>query len=589
MTRLIDTSLRILGQEPLAGRMLVGKKLETASVLDRAGFHALEVSGGGCFRAAMIRAVDSPWERIRAYKARTRSTPLAMALRGSFLTGSVPASDDLVRRFVLSAADSGIEIFRLHDPLNDVSRLEVAARAVREAGARLYGSIVYNEFPGSDATHSELARRLAEMGADRVLLADPSGVLSPGRVAEEIRALRAAAGVPVGLFCQGSAGTALAVAIEAARAGADVVGVASYPVAVATHRPAAEILAATLEGTEADTGLDLGVAWEAAGQIDGGLVGDSNIPPLSPHVSMLAADARVNAGMVSNLERRLHALGADDRIREVIDELLRIRQEIGTPPTAAPIGTIMADQAIDHVLSGRRWTGMSGRMRSFVLREWGTPPQSVDEDVVAVARTTAAPEPEEPDLSEARAKAAGLAASDEELCLVALYGDEARPLLENLRHRHAPRPIESSSSEETRVQRLIGLLEESSDVAEIVVEEGGTKITVRRQEDRPPVQLVAPPVVPTSPSAPDEPPAASGAELIPSPMVGTFYRSPGPDEPSFVEEGTEIEPGQTIAILEAMKLFNEMKAERAGTITKILVGNGEAVEYGQTLFEFEPA
>lgn len=588
MTRLIDTSLRILGQEPLAGRMLVGKKLETASVLDRAGFHALEVSGGGCFRAAMIRSVDSPWERIRAYKARTRTTPLAMALRGSFLTGSVPASDDLVRRFVLSAADSGIDIFRLHDPLNDVSRLEVAARAVREAGARLYGSIVYNEFPGSDATRSELARRLADMGADRVLLVDPSGVLSPGRVAEEIRELRAAAGVPVGLFCQGSAGTALAVAIEAARAGADVVGVAAYPVAVATHRPAAEILAATLEGTEADTGLDLGVAWEAAGQIDAGLIGDSNIPPLSPHVSMLAADARVNAGMVSNLERRLHALGADDRIREVIDELLRIRQEIGTPPTAAPVGTIMADQAIDHVLSGRRWTGMSGRMRSFVLGEWGTPPRSVDEDVVAVARTTPAPEPEEPDLSEARAKAAGLAASDEELCLVALYGDDARPLLENLRHRHAPRPVESSSSEETRVQRLIGLLEESDDVAEIVVEEGGTKITVRRQEDRPQVQMVAAPVVSTSPVADDEPEDAA-TETIPSPMVGTFYRSPGPDEPSFVEEGTEIVPGQTIGILEAMKLFNELKAERAGTITKILVGNGEAVEYGQTLFEFESA
>ena len=586
MTRLIDTSLRILGQAPLAGRMPVGQKLETAAVLDRAGFHALEVSGGGCFRAAMVRAVDSPWERIRAYKARTRSTPLAMALRGSFLTGSVPASDELVRRFILSAADSGIDIFRMHDPLNDVTRLEVAARAVREAGARLYAAIVYNEFPGSEAKQRTRARQLAEMGADRVLLADPSGVLSPGRVGEAIHELREASGVPVGLFCQGSAGTALAVAIEAARAGADVVGVASYPVAVATHRPAAEILAAALEGTEAETGIDLGVAWEAAGQIDLGLVGDSNIPPLSPHVSMLAADARVNAGMVSTVERRLQALGAVDRVREVIDELLRIRQEVGTPPTAAPIGTIMANQAIDHVLSGRRWTGMSGRMRSFVLNEWGAPPSTIDAAVVEIAQRTPAPAPEEPDLSEARAKAAGLAASDEELCLVALYGDDARPLLENLRHRHAPRTVEITSDEESRVQRLIGLLEESSDVAEIVVEEGGTKITVRRQEDRPaPQPVVAPSII----EPVIEAPLATLGETIPSPMVGTFYRSPGPDEPSFVEEGTEIEPGQTIAILEAMKLFNELKAEHTGTITRILVTNGEAVEYGQPLFEFEPA
>lgn len=137
MARLIDTSLRLLSQEPLEGRVPTARLLEVAVALDRAGYHALEVTGGGCFRAAVARGVESPWERIRAIKQRATRTPLAMALRGTFLVSSQPAAPDLVRRFILCAAESGIDIFRLHDPLNDADDLSAAAGAVREAGGRL--------------------------------------------------------------------------------------------------------------------------------------------------------------------------------------------------------------------------------------------------------------------------------------------------------------------------------------------------------------------------------------------------------------------------------------------------------------------
>src|SRR5438128_10434002 len=174
MPRLVDTTLRLLGQEPLAGAMPITDQLRLAEILDSAGFAYLEVSGGGCFDGAVKRGVESPWERIRAIKARTE-TPLAMALRGRFLVGSRPVGVDVVRRFVASAAESGIDVFRLHDPLNDVSNLREAAEAITGADREFDAGLVY----GSGATGEtedlvEQAKKLPELGAARVLLHDPA-------------------------------------------------------------------------------------------------------------------------------------------------------------------------------------------------------------------------------------------------------------------------------------------------------------------------------------------------------------------------------------------------------------------------------
>src|SRR5437762_4454544 len=163
MPALVDTTIRLLGQEPLAGRVPTAEILRLAEILDGAGFASLEVSGGGCFDAAVKRGTESPWERIRALRARCSKTPLQMALRGRFLVGSKPVSDDLVRRFILCAAESGIDIFRLHDPLNDVENLVPAAAAVREAGGRLYGGLAFSGHMGNLERVVEKARRLADL------------------------------------------------------------------------------------------------------------------------------------------------------------------------------------------------------------------------------------------------------------------------------------------------------------------------------------------------------------------------------------------------------------------------------------------
>src|SRR5881396_4233578 len=179
MPGLADTTIRLLGQDPLSGRLPTADQLRIAEILDLAGFAYLEVSGGGCFDSAVRRGIESPWERIRALKGHVE-TPLGLALRGRFLVGSRPVDNDFVRRFVASAAENGIDVFRLHDPLNDVSNLREAAEAIEAAGREFDAGLVYS--PGKTGETDELveqARKLPELGAARVVLHDPTGSLQP--------------------------------------------------------------------------------------------------------------------------------------------------------------------------------------------------------------------------------------------------------------------------------------------------------------------------------------------------------------------------------------------------------------------------
>src|SRR5258707_6751162 len=204
MPALADTTIRLLGQEPLAGRLPTAEQLRIAAILDRAGYAYLEVSGGGCFDSAVKRGVESPWERIRAIRSRTK-TPLALALRARCLVGSRQVGGDSVGRFVASAAESGIDVFRLHDPLNDVSNLKEASEAITAAEREFDAGLVYSPGPSGEADALVAqARKLPELGAARVLLHDPSGSLEPHRVRELVEAIRDASGLPVGLYCQGA-------------------------------------------------------------------------------------------------------------------------------------------------------------------------------------------------------------------------------------------------------------------------------------------------------------------------------------------------------------------------------------------------
>src|SRR6188472_1171782 len=303
MPRLVDTTIRVLGHDPSAGAMPTSALLDLAEVLDRAGFAYLEVAGGGVFDTAVHRAVESPWERIRALKARTK-TPLALALRGRFLVGSRPVGGDFARRFVASAAESGIEVFRLHDPLNDVDNLREPAEAIVASGSEFEAGLLYGS--GRHEALVDAAKRLPQLGAARILLNDPAALLQPHRASELVAELRDVSGLPVGRYAQGAGGNALAAAIEAARAGADVIAATVYPVALTMHRVSAEAAAQALAGLGLATGIDLDKLWAAADLVDEH-IGDEPVAPVPPRIAVRAAQRKLPVGVIAALDVQLRA------------------------------------------------------------------------------------------------------------------------------------------------------------------------------------------------------------------------------------------------------------------------------------------
>jgi oxaloacetate decarboxylase (Na+ extruding) subunit alpha len=589
---LVDTTIRLLSQEPLAGVMPTAELLRLAEILDGAGFAYLEVSGGGVFDTSVRRGVESPWERIRALNDRTK-TPLAMALRGRFLVGSRPVGGQFVSRFVASAAESGIEVFRLHDPLNDVENLREAGQAITAAGKEFDAGLVFGSgYTNETEALVEQAKKLPELGAARVLLHDPSSGLQPQRAQELVTTLHEASGLPVGLYCQGAGGNALAAGLEASRAGADLIACAVYPVALTVHRISGEALAAALAGLGMDTGVDVARLWEASELVDEH-IGDEPVTPLAPRIAVRAAEHKVPPGLVASLDGHLRALRAGDRLDEVLDELAKIREEVGWPPIASPIGQIVGSQALLHVLSASRYQTVVDELRALIEGRYGSPPGPIDATVKrAVALSGGAPEEEAPvDLGALREEAEGLAASEEELLLLALFDDEAEPLLQAIRGRASgDESLSASGVDQARAERireLVRIVQESG-VGEVTIEEDGMRVSVRRTPE-PLEARLAPLAAGDEPDLPPPPaPHADGFTRVEAPMVGVFYRAPQPGAPPFVEEGETVAPGQTLCILEAMKLMNEIKADTAGIVRAIHVGNAEPVEFGQLLFELEP-
>jgi len=306
-----------------------------------------------------------------------------------------------------------------------------------------------------------------------------------------------------------------------------------------------------------------------------------------------AAEHKVPVGLVGALDVQLRAQSAPDRLDEVLDEVDRVRAEAGSPPLSAPIGQIVGSQALLNVLTANRYGTMIDELRDLVAGRFGRTPGPIDPALSrAVELLGGQSQQEEIGLEALRDEAKGLAASEEELLLLALFGEEAEALLRAVRDRSggddalAAGGVDQARAE--RIRELVRIVQETG-VGEITVEEQGMRVSVRRTADAP----ASAPSVPVGSSFEEQepPPLAppdNGLVRIESPMVGTFYRAPQPGAPPFVEEGDAVAAGQTLCILEAMKLMNEVKAELEGVVRAIHVANAEAVEFGQLLFELEP-
>ena len=345
-----------------------------------------------------------------------------------------------------------------------------------------------------------------------------------------MRALADASGLPVGIYAQGAGGSALAAALAAARAGAQLIACAIYPLALTLHRVSGEALAEALSGIGLDPGVDVDALWEATDLVDEH-IGDELVTPLVPRIAVLAARHDLPASVVAGIDHALRAEGAGDRLDEVLAELDRIRAETGWPPLASPIGHVLASQALLNVLSASRYLTLVDEMRGLVTGAFGTPPAPIDPALERVVQLTADPESEEdvtPPLDEVRERAGGFATSEEELLLLGLFGEDAERLLRGIRGR-GQRDDELAGVDENRAQRiqeLVRIVQESG-IGEVTIEEDGMRISVRSTPDLPAGGAAGRGAARAARAggARPRPPVSGTLVRVESPMVGTFYRA----------------------------------------------------------------
>lgn len=605
VVRVCDTTLRDAHQSLWATRMRTEDMLPILPKTDRVGYFSVEMWGGATFDSCLRFLDENPWDRLRVIKAHMRNTPLQMLLRGQNLVGYKQYPDDVVRRFVLHAAKNGIDIFRIFDALNDTRNVRVSIEAVKEAGAHAQGAVCYTISPVHTLEHYvETALELVDMGVDSICIKDMAALLSPYRTFKLVERFKREIDLPIHLHCHYIGGMAPMNYLKAIEAGVDIIDTATVPLAFGNSQPAVEMLVAALKDTPYDTGLDLELLYEIA-QFWEGVRGKRGFQRgVTSLTHMQVFSHQVPGGMISNLHSQLEQQRALDRLDEVLLEIPKVRAEVGYPPLVTPLSQIVGTQAVLNVLTGKRWAVIPDEMKAYVKGLYGRPPGAMAPEVIERILGSDAPIECRPadliteKLEDYEKEIGELAKSEEDVVSYALFPKETRNYLEA--HKEGAEEAVFMMSEEiaavkedgymdvNQIRELIKLVEQS-EVDEVTVEEHGVKISVRRGGAS---------LVTAEGAMRTEAPVAAGQEQgqypdhwreITAPMVGTFYRSPAPGEPPFVEVGEVVEEGQTLCILEAMKLMNEIAAEERGVIQDVLVENGHPVEYGQPLFVYEPA
>ena len=620
MSRLhiMDTTIRDGQQSLWATRMQLGDMLPILPKMDKVGYWAIEAWGGATFDTCLRFLDENPWERLRSIKANTPNTPLAMLSRGQNLVGYKHYSRDIVFHFIEAAHRNGIEVFRVFDALNDIRNVVDNAEAIKECGAHFEGAISYTISPVHTLdSFLEYAQKLKELGADSIAIKDMAGMLTPYRTERMVKAFNQEIGLPVHIHCHYVGGMAPANIIKAAEAGAAIADTAHAPLAFGNSHPAVEMIAAAFQESRFDTGLDLDLLFEISEYWEEIRKRGHYKRGVSSLIHMQVYSHQVPGGMMSNLMSQLEVQKAADRLPEVMAEIPKVRAEVGYPPLVTPLSQIVGTQAVFNVLTGKRWSVISKEMKDYICGYYGKAPGRMDPKVVEkVAKNSEILDPgvapgslvttTYEDLKE---EIGDLAQTEEDVLMYALFPNEARTYLS--KHRTSERvdfllEQESSRTKEedyvdiNQIRELVKVAEESG-VGEIVVEEEGVRIAVRMPGEVQPQAAVAVPVqqaaVPAAAAAPVQQEAAPQQSAsdrpatwyeVTAPMVGTFYEAPAPGEPPFVKVGDEVAAGETLCIVEAMKLMNEIEAEEMGTVREVCVEDGTPVEYGDVLFYIEP-
>ena len=384
--KITDTTFRDAHQSLIATRMRTDTMLPIAEKMDQVGFFSLEAWGGATFDVAIRYLAEDPWERIRQLKKHVKKTPLQMLLRGQNVVGYRNYADDVVVKFIEKAAENGIDIFRVFDALNDIRNMEVAIRTVKKTGKHAQGTISYTISPFHTIEYFvKFAKKLAELDCDSICIKDMAGMLAPQPAYELISTLKKEVRLPVHLHSHSTSGMVMMTYFRACEAGVDILDTAFSPLSWGTSQPPVESVVAGLRGTPYDTCLDSELLDEIAEYFrelrEKYYDPLKLIDPKSERVDPSIIVHQIPGGMFSNLLEQLREQKALHRLNEVLEEVPKVRKELGYPPLVTPTSQLVGIQAVLNVISGKRYGIVPKEIKDYVKGLYGKPPAPIDEKI----------------------------------------------------------------------------------------------------------------------------------------------------------------------------------------------------------------
>lgn len=555
LVRITDTTLRDAHQSLWATRMRTDDILKIAEEIDNAGFYSLECWGGATFDVCMRFLRENPWERLRQLKKVCKNTPLQMLFRGQNILGYKHYPDDIVDRFAALACENGMDIFRIFDALNDPRNLEQAIKSVKKYGGHAQGTISYTTSPvHTVANYVKLAKRQESMGVDSLCIKDMAGILTPGAARELVGALKKAMPeMPIQVHSHMTGGLAAAMYAAAVDAGAGCVDCAISTLSSFSSQPPTETMKVIFESEGYATGLDTARLTKINNYFKE--LKKARQPASSSKVEAVDAGVLVHAipgGMISNLRSQLAQQDALDRLDEVLEELPKTRADMGYPPLVTPTSQIVGVQSVLNVLSGKRFSMITDETKRYAAGYYG-----------------ATPAPIEPKL---RKKLMGNLKP-----ITCRPADLLKPGLVQAASELPPNTIQAEEdilSYALFPEVALGYFKWRKEGGPIPADEEAKKVVVESGSGTKEVKNSAVPLGTTTTTQ-------SGTPVL-APLNGTFYRSDAPGKPQMAADGAAVKSGDAVCVVEAMKLFNPIKATAAGKIT-FLVEHGKPVQKGQVL------
>lgn len=564
--KITETALRDAHQSLLATRMRTRDMVPIAEEMDKIGYHAIEAWGGATFDSCIRYLNEDPWERLRSLKEGFTKTPLQMLLRGQNLVGYKHYPDDIVTKFVEKSYENGVDIFRIFDAMNDVRNMEKSIKVAKAQGAHVQGTISYTISPVHTVDKFvEFAKELEALECDSIAIKDMAGLIDPASVYELVSRLKEETDLLINLHSHCTSGITPISYYAACQAGVDILDTAISPLAWGTSQPPTESIVASLRGTEFDTGIDLTALNEIKKYFE--ILREkygSLIDPISERIDTDVLIYQIPGGMLSNLISQLKEQNALDRYQDVLEEMPRVREDMGFPPLVTPTSQIVGIQSVMNVLNGERYKIVSNEVKEYMKGNYGRAPSPVNQEIAKKIIGDEKPITCRPaDLLEGEydkfkkeGEDLGIIEKEEDILTLALYPAVAKKFLKGEAEEEELVSVEQKTMEENPLSAIPTeySVEVDGDVFDVKIMPTGF-IEVEESEKGPFT------------------PVEGG---LTSPMQGMVLKLK-------VNIGDKVQKGSVVAVLEAMKMENDIVAPCDGTIKQILVQKTSTVNTDDVL------